>query len=81
MLTVEELLEQAKHLPPKDRRRLIAELEGSIAEQAEAPGEAPPRRSRGLAMFIAMAGTAHSDFTDVSTNKGKHLAEVYAGKR
>jgi len=80
MPTVEELLEQAKHLPPKDRRRLIAELEDSIADQAEAPGEAP-RRSRGLAMFIAMAGTAHSDFTDVSTNKGKHLAEIYAGKR
>jgi hypothetical protein len=77
MPTLEELLEQAKHLPPKDRRRLIAELEDSIAE----PAEAPPRRSRGLAMFIAMAGTAHSDFTDVSTNKGKHLAEIYAGKR
>jgi hypothetical protein len=81
MRTVEELLEQAKHLPPKDRRRLIAELEDSISDHTEAPGEAQPKRSRGLAMFIAMAGTAHSDFTDVSTNKGKHLAEIYAGKR
>ncbi len=81
MPTVEELLEQAKHLPAKDRRRLIAELEDSIVEQAEVPGGTPLRRSRGLAMFIAMAGTAHSDFADVSTNKGKHLAEIYAGKR
>lgn len=80
MPTVEELLEQAKHLPPRDRWRLIARIEDSIAEQVEAPVEVPSR-SRGLAMFIAMAGTAHSDFTDVSTNKGKHLAEIYAGKR
>jgi len=81
MRTVEELLEQAKHLRPEDRRRLIAELEDSISDHTEAPGEAQPKRSRGLAMFIAMAGTAHSDLTDVSTNKGKHLAEIYAGKR
>ena len=81
MLTIEELVEQAKHLPPPDRRRLIDELEDSLATQPEAPEETPGRRSRGLAMFIAMAGTAHSAFTDVSTNKGKHLAEIYAGKR
>jgi hypothetical protein len=28
--------------------------------------------------MLSLAGTAHSDFTDVSSDKYKHLAEIYA---
>ena len=30
------------------------------------------------ARLLALAGTMHSDYTDVSTDKYKHLAEIYA---
>jgi hypothetical protein len=32
-------------------------------------------------MSLALAGTMHSDFTDVSTDKYKHVAEACAGSR
>jgi len=30
---------------------------------------------------LARAGTGHSDFTDVSSDKDKHLAAVYADEK
>ncbi len=79
MRTVEEILEAAEHLSPRDQRRLLKKLEDSLARQAETKRRAKvKRRKDGLAIFIAMAGTAHSDYADVSTDKYKHLAEIYA---
>ena len=75
MQSVEEILEAARRLPAPERRRLIEELgNGGGPETAEA------RRKAALDRFIARAGTGHSDFTDVSENKNKHLADVYATK-
>lgn len=82
MRTVEEILKAARHLSPRDQRRLLEKLEDSLAQQDETKWKAKgKRRKDGLAMFIAMAGTAHSDYTDVSTDKYKHLAEIYADHR
>ena len=39
------------------------------------------RTNVSYARSLALAGTAHSDYTDVSSHKGKHLAEVYAPRR
>jgi hypothetical protein len=75
MQTLEEILKAARRLPDPERRRLIEELEnGGGAEAAEA------RRKAALDQFLAMAGTAHSDVTDLSENKNKYLAEIYATK-
>ncbi len=74
MHTVEEIIEQARQLSPKDRRRLIEELEDSLAEEPGAeqvPLEGPYARS------LSLAGTVHTDFIDVSADKYKHLAEAY----
>jgi len=72
MDAVEDLAQQAKQLPPQERRRLIDEIEASLDEQeaAEGPADRPYSRS------LALAGTVHSDFTDLSTDKYKHVADA-----
>lgn len=79
MRTVEEIIEQARRLSAEDRRRLLDELEESLAEEESAQAKAS---AKGLyTRSLALAGTMHSDFTDVSTDKYKHLGEVYADQR
>jgi hypothetical protein len=74
MPTFEEVLRAARRLPEADRRRLVEELGGG--------GEIAPdeRRRAALERWRARAGTGHSDFSDVSENKNKHLADIYATK-
>jgi hypothetical protein len=73
--TLEDILEAARRLPEPERRRLIEELgNGGGAETTEA------RRKAALERFLTRAGAGHSDFTDVSENKNKHLADGYATK-
>jgi len=74
--TVEEIIEQVRRLPRQDRQQLLEGLEGLLdqdrmAEQPSVP-EGPYTRS------LALAGTIRTDFTDVSADKYKHLAEAYA---
>ncbi len=78
MRTLDEILEQAKRLPPRERRLLIDELEESLP--AEGTEEAEPAWLAAMDAFLALGGTAHSDYTDVSSDKYKHLAEIYADK-
>lgn len=73
MHTVQEILDVAKHLPASERRRIVHELEETLADEGH-EGEA-------LDMFLALAGTGHSEHSDVSSDKGKHLAEVYAASK
>ncbi len=84
MSTIEDLIRRAKRLPADERHRLIRQLQVSLAKPA--PRKPPKRKRRGpapkgLATFLALSGSAHSDYTDVSRNKGKHLADVYAPRR
>jgi hypothetical protein len=79
MRTVSELLEQAKRLPPHARRELRDKLDESLEEE-DRPAEEMPLEGP-YASLLRSAGTAHSLFPDVSRNKNKHLAEIYAGKR
>ncbi len=65
MRTVDELLEQAKRLPPQDRKELRDRLDESLGEEpAQRVDEGP------YASLLKSAGAAHSLFPD-----------VYAGKR
>ena len=74
MHTVQEILDVAKELPASERRRLVDRLEETLAAEAEPAQE-------GIDMFLALAGAGHSEHTDVSSQKGTHLAEVYADAR
>ena len=79
MRKVDDILKQAKTLSPEERRNLIDSLEEGLAdEQASSPASAP---RAGLDRWLSRAGTGHSDFTDVSSDKYKHLAAAYAGEK
>jgi hypothetical protein len=78
-MSIEELLEHAKHLPPRERRRLAERLLADLDEEDEAaPVDA---QLKALDRFLELAGTGHSDFTDVSSDKYKHLADVYTDEK
>lgn len=76
MQTLEQILEAARRLPEDDQKRLVEELQDN---GQEAPSD--DRRRAAMQRWLAQAGTLHSDFTDVSTDKYKHLADVYADER
>ena len=85
MDAAQDIIERAKGLPPTDRRRIIDALGHDLSGEAEEPEssetetvEHRERRRAALKRFLARAGTVHSDFTDISGNTDKHLAEIYA---
>jgi hypothetical protein len=71
MRTAEDIMEQAKHLSPEERRRvaeeLLDELDRNQADDAQ-PRNGPYGR------WIDAAGSVRSEFTDLSTDKYKHVA-------
>jgi hypothetical protein len=74
MTKVEKLIKEANQLPEADRIRLLEAVERSLvstdAEQASRPVS--------YASLISIAGSVPSDFSDVSTEKFRHLAVAYA---
>ena len=74
MRTVEELVEEIKLLSPQERLRLVEKI--AVLVQDEGAIEAP--RLAALDAFLALAGTAETEYTDVSSDKYKHLADIYA---
>ena len=82
MRKLSSLVAEAIGLPDKQKRELINQLRKSLARPRRRTGARRRKNSRrALAEFIAMSGTAHSDYTDVSSNKYRHLGEIYAPKR
>ena len=82
MQTMDEILESLRRLAPDEREQVRAELDA--LEHAEENGQetaSDDRRKAAMQDWLAMAGTFHSDFTDVSTDKYKHLGDVYADER
>ena len=80
MRTVQEVLEAARQLPPEERRRLIEELldeRDRLVEELQASQTATERR-RVLSSWLGIAGIAHRDHSDLSSDKYKHLAAIYA---
>jgi hypothetical protein len=84
MRKINEILEQAKRLSVKERQRLIEELEDleDSSEELEGPSTAKRSPSQGpYARTLAAAGTVHSDFDDLSTDKYKHVAAAADDQR
>ena len=61
----------------EDRQRLVEQLEELSGEEQTT---APVLLEGPYAHSLALAGTAHADYTDVSADKYKHLAEAYADR-
>ena len=77
MPTVTELIDQIRLLPSQDQWHLLKELQVLVEkelDEKQETGEGPYAHS------LALAGTVHARFTDVSADKYKHLAEAYANK-
>ena len=74
MSAVEKLLEHARRLSPSERRRLLVRLERSLSREPAGPrrsaAESPYTRS------LALAGSVHTSFRDVSSNKYCHVAQA-----
>ncbi len=82
MRSYDHLVEEARRLTADRRRRLIRDIEVSLAKRTpNGKARGLRRRRDGLARFIAMAGTAHSVHAGVSTEKCEHLADVYSARR
>lgn len=78
MADIDQVLDLARRLDPRDRRRLVERLaEEGLSESAAA---APEGREPAMRKWLALAGTGHSDFTDVSANKYEHLSHAYSSK-
>ena len=76
---VDEILESAKRLSAKERQELLDRLEEAVEREQE-NGSGGQGAKGPYARTLAAAGIGHTDFPDVSSNKGKHLAEAYAPK-
>lgn len=77
MPTVAEFIDQIRLLPSQDQRQLLKELQVLVEkelDEKQKTGEGPYAHS------LTLAGTVHANFTDVSTDKYKHLAEAYASR-
>ncbi len=86
--TVQSLLRQAKRLPAKDRLRLARALGTPKAPRKNGKQKAArpkqmteAQRRAAIDSFMELLGTGHSDYTDVSTNKNKHLADAIYEKK
>ena len=84
MSPVEDILKKAKRLGRRDRKKLLSALQVlDRPSQAKKPAKskraaAEEKRIAAMESFLKLMGSAHSDYTDVSTNKYKHLGEIYA---
>ena len=74
MRTVEEIVEEIKLLSPQERLHLVEKI--AVVGQDESAVE--ETRLAALDAFLALAGTAETDYTDGSSDKYKHLADIYA---
>jgi hypothetical protein len=71
-----KIIEQAKRLPARDRRRVVSALEASLNKV-----ERTAKARHGATSYdtlLALAGTAHADVHDVSANKYAHVAAAYS---
>jgi hypothetical protein len=74
---VADILNAAQKLSPDERRRLIIELD-TLASQDSATA----LQSGGpYAALRALAGTIHSDFQDLSTDKYAHVGTAAGAER
>jgi hypothetical protein len=93
MRSVDDILRRAKRLKRGELSRLVKQLDDHLLSTANGHRAVRKRRARkeqarytrsrkrskpSYAHTLALSGMAHSGSTDVSSNKGKYLAEAYA---
>jgi hypothetical protein len=81
MTSTKKIIEEIRRLSDRDRRIVIRHLEQLRAKPSTGTGRAAPRpraRVRPYASLLEIAGRAHSNEVDVSTDKYRHLAAAYA---
>jgi hypothetical protein len=74
MTKVERLINEANELPEADRLRLLEAVERSLLNADAEPASRPASYTS----LISIAGSAPSEFSDVSTEKCCHLADADA---
>lgn len=79
MSAVEKLLHQAERLSPRERRQFVDRLERSLLRDAKGPRRTSTKDP--YAQSLALAGTVHTSFTDVSSDKYRHVAEAVGPRR
>jgi hypothetical protein len=91
MNRVEKVLVEVKRLSRAERRKLLAALRQEVSAQRRAPRAQASRSGRAskqlkkreslYGSLLAIAGTIHSDFTDISSDKYKHVAAAALDER
>jgi hypothetical protein len=84
MSIARKIMEEIERLPAKDRRKILRQLERSLASDSRKKDKREGRRRSTAGPYTALleiAGTAHGESGDVSTDKYHHLASVYAATR
>ncbi len=82
MRRIDEIVEQARRLTLRERKALLARLRlrprrvAARVTKKRTGGDRATKRP--FAALLALTGRFHIDATDVSSDKYKHLAEIYA---
>jgi hypothetical protein len=71
-MTVEQILELARNLSPAEQQQLFEGLQALTFA-----GSGAPTHHR-YNTLLSIAGSAHSEYQDVSEDKLRHLGEAYA---
>ena len=77
MEPADKLFEKAKRLKPEELSRLVARLDEYLLSS---PSDESSKGARAYVRSLALSGTADADWTDVSSHKGRHLAEAYGSR-
>jgi hypothetical protein len=81
MASVKGIIDRIRRLPARERQIVIKHLEQMKTKpgiRVRTRAVARVRAARPYAALIELAGTAHGDYDDVSTDKYRHLAAAYA---
>ena len=76
---VERLIREAQRLSPNECRRLVARLERSLLRHTPVGMRSSAKEP--YARSLALAGTVHTTFDDVSSDKYGHVGEAVAPSR
>ncbi len=72
-MTVEQILELVRDLSPAEQQQLLEGLQTLTSGEGESRTPTHHRYNT----LLRIAGSAHSEYQDVSENKLRHLGEAY----
>jgi hypothetical protein len=83
MTSTKTIIEEIRKLSARDRRVVIKQLEqlkteSTTVARRRLPATRGKAKKRPYAALLELAGAAHSNEVDVSTDKYRHIAAAYA---